>query len=128
MISVTEVLSAICDEKSLKLFEAVASKGRNRDDLSTVVRLSRKEYYSRMSHLTRLGIVRRKNGKNYLTAFGKVVHDGHNIIKKASENHYKLIAIDSMELSSDVTKNERSKLIDSLVDDPRIKEILLREL
>jgi len=128
LVSVGEVLNANCDDKSLKLFEALAAKGRNRDDLSVQVRLSRKEYYSRMSRLTKLGMVKRKNRKNYLTAFGTVVYDGHTTIKKATENHYKLRAIDSVELSPDITRSERSKLIESLVDDPRIKEILLRDV
>ncbi len=81
-----------------------------------------------MSRLIRLGIVKRKNKKHFLTAFGKIVYDGHVTIKKAAENDYKLRAIDSMNLSSDITKYERSKLIDSLLDDKKIKEILLRDL
>ena len=128
MISVAEIFDAICDPKSLKLFEAIYLKGLNSEDLSVQLKLSRKEFYSRMSRLTKLGIVKRKNKKHFLTAFGKVVYDGHITIKKAAENDYKLRAIDSMDLSSEITKYERSKLIDSLLDDKKIKEILLREL
>ena len=128
MISVAEILDAICDPKSLKLFETISVKGLNSEDLSVQLKLSRKEFYSRMSRLIRLGIVKRKNKKHFLTAFGKVVYDGHITIKKAAENDYKLRAIDSMNLSSDITKYERSKLIDSLLDDKKIKEILLRDL
>jgi len=128
LISVAEIFDAICDPKSLKLFEAIYLKGLNSEDLSVQLKLSRKEFYSRMSRLTKLGIVKRKNKKHFLTAFGKVVYDGHITIKKAAENDYKLRAIDSMNLSSDITKYERSKLIDSLLDDKKIKEILLREL
>ena len=32
-----------------------------------------------------------------------------------------------MDLSSDITKYERSNLIDSLLDDKKIKEILMRD-
>ena len=128
MISVAEILDAICDPKSLKLFETISVKGLNSEDLSVQLKLSRKEFYSRMSRLTKLGIVKRKNKKHFLTAFGKVVYDGHITIKKAAENDYKLRAIDSMDLSSEITKYERSKLIDSLLDDKKIKEILLRDL
>ena len=128
MISVAEIFDAICDPKSLKLFEAIYLKGLNSEDLSVQLKLSRKEFYSRMSRLTKLGIVKRKNKKHFLTAFGKIVYDGHVTIKKAAENDYKLRAIDSMNLSSDITKYERSKLIDSLLDDKKIKEILLRDL
>ena len=128
MITVTEILDAICDTKSLKLFETISVKGLNSEDLSVQLKLSRKEFYSRMSRLIKLGMVRRKNKKHFLTAFGKIIFDGHITIKKAAENDYKLRAIDSMDLSSDITKYERSKLIDSLLDDKKIKEILLRDL
>ncbi|MGI8834370.1 MAG: hypothetical protein ACR2IS_17260 [Nitrososphaeraceae archaeon] len=128
MISVAEILDAICDPKSLKLFEAIYAKGLNSEDLSVQLKLSRKEFYSRMSRLIKLGMVKRKNKKHFFTAFGKVVYDGHITIKKAAENDYKLRAIDSMDLSSEITKYERSKLIDSLLDDKKIKEIILRDL
>ncbi len=52
----------------------------------------------------------------------------HITIKKAAENDYQLRAIDSMDLSSDLTKYERNKLIDSLLDDKKIKDILTRDL
>jgi hypothetical protein len=128
LVSVAEILDAIRDSKSLKLFEAISVKGLNSEDLSVEPKLSRKEFYSRMSRLIKLGMVKRKNKKHFLTAFGKIVYDGHITIKKAAENDYKLRAIDSMDLSSDITKYERSKLIDSLLDDKKIKEILLRDL
>ena len=127
-MSVVEILDAICDPRSLKLFETISVKGLNSEDLSVQLKLSRKEFYSRMSRLIRLGIVKRKNKKHFLTAFGKIVYDGHETIKKAAENDYKLRAIDSMDLSSGITKYERSRLIDSLLDDKKIKEIFLRDL
>jgi hypothetical protein len=128
LITVAETWDAICDTKSLKLFEAISVKGLDSEDLSVQLKLSRKEFYSRISRLTKLGMVKRKNQKHFLTAFGKIVYDGLITIKKAAENDYKLRAIDSMDLSSDITKYERSKLIDSLLDDKKIKEILLRDL
>jgi hypothetical protein len=127
LITVAETWDAICDTKSLKLFEAISVKGLDSEDLSVQLKLSRKEFYSRISRLTKLGMVKRKNQKHFLTAFGKIVYDGLITIKKAAENDYKLRAIDSMDLS-DITKYERSKLIDSLLEDKKIKEILLRDL
>lgn len=92
------------------------------------VKLSRKEYYSRMSRLMKTGLVKRKNGKHYLTAFGKVIFDAELILGKAGDNNWRLRAIDSIDLSNDITMNERSKLIDSIVDDLKIKEIVLRHV
>jgi hypothetical protein len=48
----------------------------------------------------------------------------HKQDKKAVESYWKLKAIDSIDLSDDITLNERNKLIDTLLDDLEIKEIL----
>ena len=124
MVSVVEILAAISDVKSLKLFNTIATKGGNSEDLSVQLKLSRKEYYSRMSRLMKTGIVKRKNGKHFLTAFGKVVYDAQVTIKKAVESYWKLKAIDSIDLSDEITVKERDKLIQTLVDDVEIREIL----
>ena len=124
MVSVVEILEAISDVKSLKLFNTIATKGGNSEDLSLQLKLSRKEYYSRMSRLMKTGMVKRKNGKHFLTAFGKVIFDAQVTVKKAVESYWKLKAIDSIDLSDEITVKERDKLIQTLVDDVEIREIL----
>ncbi|MGB8102335.1 MAG: hypothetical protein WCE96_11735 [Nitrososphaeraceae archaeon] len=119
-----EILEAISDVKSLKLFNTIATKGGNSEDLSVQLRLSRKEYYSRMSRLMKTGMVKRKNGKHFLTAFGKIVYDAQVTVKKAVESYWKLKAIDSIDLSDEITVKERDKLIHTLLDDVEIREIL----
>ena len=124
MVSVVEILEAISDVKSLKLFNTIATKGGNSEDLSVQLKLSRKEYYSRMSRLMKTGLVKRKNGKHFLTAFGKVVYDAQVTIRKAVESYWKLKAVDSIDLSDEITVKERDKLIQTLLDDVEIREIL----
>ncbi len=124
MVSVVEILEAISDVKSLKLFNSIATKGGNSEDLSVQLKLSRKEYYSRMSRLMKTGMVKRKNGKHFLTAFGKVIYDAQVTVKKAVESYWKLKAIDSIDLSDEITVKERDKLIQTLLDDVEIREIL----
>jgi len=124
MVSVVEILEATSDVKSLKLFNTIATKGGNSEDLSVQLKLSRKEYYSRMSRLMKTGMVKRKNGKHFLTAFGKIVYDAQVTVKKAVESYWKLKAIDSIDLSDEITVKERDKLIHTLLDDVEIREIL----
>ena len=124
MVSVVEILEAISDVKSLKLFNTIATKGGNSEDLSEQLKLSRKEYYSRMSRLMKTGMVKRKNGKHFLTAFGKIIYDAQITVKKAVERYWKLKAIDSIDLSDEITVKERDKLIHTLLDDVEIREIL----
>lgn len=128
MVSVVEILEAISDVKSLKLFNTIATKGGNSEDLSVQLKLSRKEYYSRMSRLMKTGMVKRKNGKHFLTAFGKVIYDAQVTVKKAVESYWKLKAIDSIDLSDEITVKERDKLIQTLVDDIEIREILSKHV
>ena len=121
---VDNVLAAISDKESLELFRYIASKNGDSDRLRTETNLTRKQYYSRLSRMTKAGLVRRKNGKHSLTAFGKVVYDAETTIEKAINSYWKLKAIDSLELSNELPKEERIKLIDNLLDNNDIKEIL----
>jgi hypothetical protein len=126
MTSVSEILDAICDERSLKLFNTIATNdGNSSNDLLTQLRLSRKEYYSRMSRLTKIGIVKRKSGEHFLTAFGMVVFEAQATIRKAVENNWKLKAIDSIISTHEISTEERKKLLDTLMDDSQIKTLLL---
>ena len=119
-----KVLKSISDDGSIELFRLIATKHSGSELLRSETKMTRKQYYSRMSRLMKTGMVKRKNGRHYLTAFGKVVYDAQATIKKAVESYWKLKAIDSIDLSDDITLNERNKLIDTLLDDLEIKEIL----
>ena len=118
------VLTAISDKQSLELFRFIAATNGDSDVLRDKLNLTRKQYYSRLSRMTKAGLVKRKNGKHFLTAFGKVVYDAQTIIEKAVNNFWKLKAVDSLELSGDLPEEERLKLIDGLLDNNEIKEIL----
>jgi predicted transcriptional regulator len=124
MVSVTEILDTICDDKSLKLFNAIATKGGNSGDLLLQVKLSNKEFYSRMSRLIKMGMVKRKNGRHFLTAFGKVIYEAQKTVSKAVEYYWNFKAIDAVDSSNDISVNERENLIDTLIDDLEIKAIL----
>jgi hypothetical protein len=57
-----------------------------------------------------------------------VVYDAQTIIEKAVNNYWKLKAVDSLEMSEDLPKEERLKLIDNLLDNKDIKEILYNKV
>ena len=118
------VLSAIADKQSLELFRYIAVKNGDSDSLKTATNLTRKQYYSRISRMAKAGLVKRKNGKHSLTAFGKVIYDAQTTIEKAVDNYWKLKAIDSLEMSDELPREERIKLIDNLLDNNDIKAIL----
>jgi hypothetical protein len=65
MISVAAVLDAVSDTKSLALFKDIATTRDNGGDtmqLFAIERhISRKQYYTRLSCLTNIGLVKRNN-------------------------------------------------------------------
>ena len=128
MTSVSEILDAICDERSLNLFNAIANKeGNSSNNLLEQLKLSRKEYYSRMSRLMKTGIVKRKNGEHFLTSFGMIVFEAQAVIRRAVENNWKLKAVDSITSTHDISAGEHEKLLDTLIDDNQIKTLLLEK-
>ncbi|MFL6426171.1 MAG: hypothetical protein ACJ71R_21635 [Nitrososphaeraceae archaeon] len=66
MILAAEVLKAISDNMSLELFRTVAHAKQDTDILISKTKLTRKQYYSRTSSLTKAGLIKRKNGKHTL--------------------------------------------------------------
>jgi predicted transcriptional regulator len=123
--SVANVLRSISDDLSLDLYRTIAkSNNESGDDLLSKVKITRKQFYSRLSSLTRAGLVKRKQGKYSLTAFGKVVYDSERAIENAFNIYWKLKAIDSIGISNELPKEEYSKIVDALIDNYEIKDML----
>ena len=70
------------------------------------------------------GLVRRINGKYFVTSFGKVVYKAQELIGMAVQYSSKLKAIDSVE-SPQFPAPELSKIIDTLISNSEIKDILV---
>jgi len=124
--SVSSVLRTIADDKSLDLFATVALETIDSKNLKNKTKLTRKQYYSRLARMTRAGLVRRKNGKYILTTFGKIVYESQLTIDNALNNYWKLKAIDSLETSNELPKEEQQKLIETLLDNQDLKGILVK--
>jgi predicted transcriptional regulator len=126
--SAASVLKAIADDKSLELFGTVAQETIDSRNLKSKIKLTRKQYYSRLSRMTRAGLVRRKEGKYILTTFGKIVYESKVTVENALNNYWKLKAIDSLETSNELPKEERQKLIETLLDNQGLKAVIVREV
>lgn len=120
------VLRTISDDKSMDLFRTIAQSSIDSESLKNKTKLTRKQYYSRLSRMTKAGLVRKKSGKYTLTAFGKVVYDSQITVENALTNFWKLKAIDSLEMSNELPKEEQQKLIDTLLDNQELKGILVK--
>ena len=126
MISIADVLDTISDDKSLVLFNTIAlSNSDGRDILISKLNLTRKQYYSRISKLVKVDLVVRRNRKYFLTSLGKIVYDAQKIIGNAVGDYWKLKAVDTLEITDQMPKEEYNKIINALIENEKIKEGLI---
>ena len=120
-LATTQVLRAISDDKSMHLFRLISQndKGIDSESLKGQSKLTRKQYYSRLSRLTKTGLVKRRKGRYSMTFLGKIVDSSKSRIDTALANYWKLKAIDSLETSKDLPIEEQQKLIDSMLKDQK---------
>ena len=123
-ITIPSVLRTVSDPISIELFKAIAGEGSDGSTLRNSTKLSRRQYYSRLSAFMKNGMVARKRGRNYRTAFGRIVYHTILTIETAFANYYKLKAIDSIGLAYDIPVEEHKKILDNLIADPEIRQIL----
>jgi hypothetical protein len=128
--SITSILKKISDDKALILFNHIAVSNGNRYIPLREMDLTTKQYYSRISGLLDVGLIRRHKGKYSLTLLGKVVYDAQMTIGKTLAYYWKLKAIESVETTASVTtdlpEGEIVQLINALIDDHQIKDMLLK--
>jgi hypothetical protein len=126
MISIADVLDTISDDKSLVLFNTIAlSNSDGSDILISKLKLTRKQYYSRISKLVKVDLVVRRNRKYFLTSLGKIVYDAQKIIGNAVGDYWKLKAVDTLEITDQMPKEEYNKIINALIGNEKIKEGLI---
>ena len=126
MISIADVLDTISDDKSLVLFNTIAlSNSDGSDILISKLKLTRKQYYSRISKLVKVDLVVRRNGKYFLTSLGKIVYDAQKIIGNAVGDYWKLKAVDTLEITDQMPKEEYNEIINALIENEKIKEGLI---
>ena len=128
--SIMSVLKAISDDKALVLFNSIAVPTNNdRYVPLKEMNLTTKQYYSRISGLLKVGLIKRQKGYYSPTLLGKIVYDSQTIIGKALSYYWKLKALESMELSSSGLPNEeKTQLINALIDNYQIKDILMKSV
>jgi hypothetical protein len=71
-------------------------------------------------------LIKRQNGRYYLTPFGKVIYCCTMITKNALDNYYNLKAIKATEVSG-LQNQEIEKIIDVLIDNQQVKEFITKK-
>ena len=86
-LSKEAVLEAISDLQALTLLRHLASKSEDSQALFGQVRITRKQYYSRITNLVKAGLVRRSGPKYAATLLGRVVCEATFILDIAINMH-----------------------------------------
>jgi CheY-like chemotaxis protein len=129
LVSRSDILSAVTDDRAFALFRTIALGNGvyNRDIPISKTKLTRTQYYSRLADFIKAGLVKRKNGKYFITSLGKIVYNNERIIESALANCWKLKAIDSFEILNELSQEERQRFIDSVIDDHDIRQIITKK-
>jgi hypothetical protein len=125
---ITNILKAISDDKALTLFNSIAILGEKNGCIPSIkeMKLTTKQYYSRISGLMKADLIKKSKGCYSLTLLGKIVYDAHLNIGRALNNYWKLKALDSIQTSAigQLPEEEFMRLADTLLDNHQIKNIL----
>jgi predicted transcriptional regulator len=105
--SIIEILYAIRDVKSLKLFNTLAIEDGKTQELISKLCISRKEFYSRIMKLLKVGMIKCVGGKYSLTVFGRAIYEVQILLAMAVHNYGKLKNLDSISLLNEASVDER---------------------
>ena len=123
------ILVAIADRKSLDIFCSIAEGIGESDKLKCERGLSRKQYYSRTGRMLRAGLIKRRKGLFFLlSTLGVIVYQAQLEIDSGVKNYWKLKAIDSIEASHNMSQQERSKIVKTIINDEKIGNILEKRI
>jgi DNA-binding HxlR family transcriptional regulator len=124
---VKELFDVISDNISISILRLVSGQGEQPSpkEIMEKMKISRKKYYSRISKLRSVGLLKVNKDNNIQpSVLGRVVFNVITTLDNATNVYMKLRTIDAVELSGVQTKEELDKLIDSLIEDENIKSIL----
>ena len=135
-VSIENIFEALSDNKALVLFNTIAittdvdNGGSNSQIQIRKLGLTTRQYYSRITRLTETGLIRRQCGRYSLTLLGKMIYDIHITASRVLSYHWKLKAIESIQMSNPVgvPEEEFSKLVDALIDDNKIKNMVAKAI
>jgi len=126
MTTLVDILSLIAERKCSIIFRTIGEIDGPADLQITRLNMTRKQFYSRIGQLLKNDLIRKINGKYELTLFGRVVFGIENKIQHSIDNYWKLKAIETLDES--LPDVEKTKLINSIVDDPLIRDLLDRSM
>ena len=88
-VTMLDILDAIHDPDGRDLFNSIATERKSNDASDYIVKITRKQYYSRLSKLVKTDLIKRNRGKYVLTPFGEVIYMVQLGFSEAVDEHLK---------------------------------------
>ena|SRR5215510_993582 len=117
-----DIFGLLSDEKSLRMFRFIASGEGRIESMQAKLRLTRKQYYSRLSQMVDAGMVKRKMRRYELTAMGKILAEEVRVFGEVLEKFTELRVLEIIN-ETDIPMPEREKLWKSLLSSGLLERI-----
>jgi CheY-like chemotaxis protein len=125
IITLTEILRVLSSQRNLLVFRLIASeKIVDREIIRKKLNMKRSNQSKSLSDLLKVDLIRRKSGAYCLTSIGKIVHYLETEVQNIVSLYHRLKVVDAID---DFPDDRRNEIISRIVDDPRVKEILLKD-
>jgi hypothetical protein len=130
-VSIEDIFRVLSDNKALVLFNTIAVSEGSEIQVKRIG-VTSKQYYSRLSRLIESGLISRKNARYFLTLLGRIVYEIHLTAGEVLKYHWKLKALESIQMSapgsSRLPVEEFSKLVETLIDNPKVKNFVMNAI
>jgi len=129
--SLAGIIKLISDERTLLIFRTVClASGETGEELRAQLNLTKKQYYSRISGLTKVGLVNRRKGRHFVTTFGRLCYNAQRVLESAVRNHWRLKAVDSLlegQNLQDMPRGEGERMVTAMVTNQELRDIILSD-
>ena len=123
-VSKLQVLKVISDQITIDIVTAISNNVTNSENIMQILDLTRKQYSSRCSRLSNIGLVSRQNGQMMLTSFGRIVYNAQLKIANAFSHSSQLRMVDAIKSQSGMSEDQQKIIIDRLLDDSHLKTLV----
>ncbi len=112
---VEQIFKALGEDVSLRLFRLASVGIEPTVEFLQKTGLTRKQFYTRLQNLVKLGLVQKKHGVYTLTTLGTMVQNIQlKPLEELVDSYWKLQAIEMLKSANKIPEEERSRLIEAI--------------
>ena len=126
-ISITDLFRTLGDENTVRILRILSDYDKHSHEIMDTLPLSKRQYYNRISDLTKAGLISRHKGEYGITSFGRIISYLLEVVEKVVRKQWRLQAVDMLNYSA-ISKDDHDKIIDVLLDDHEVKALLFKSL